>query len=363
MNAVVPSRSYFAAANTADGFYSHFPVLFDPRCGRWQKIYIIKGGPGTGKSALMKRAAEAAEQKGFAVERYYCSSDTRSLDGIRIPACGIAMLDGTAPHTVDAMYPGAVEELINMGMFFDTRALREHASDIRALCEEHAACHARARRYLRAAGAVRENKLALSKDAFLSQKAADAAWRIVKELPKEREPMTEMQFVTAISVQGIVHLPTLQGLGTCSDVTEGAGAGASLFFDALVDAAERRGVSFVRFASPLRPAETEGICFPTVGLVYQTDRDGKAADIGADAPRAVNTARFLDREALARHRGALRFAGQCENMLMQGACDALAEAGRVHDALEAYYIAAMDFDALNTYTAHFLNGGFLRGFC
>ena len=46
------SPAYFAAANASDGFYSRFPALFDPACGKWQKIYIIKGGPGTGKSSF-----------------------------------------------------------------------------------------------------------------------------------------------------------------------------------------------------------------------------------------------------------------------------------------------------------------------
>ncbi|MBR5869419.1 MAG: hypothetical protein IKZ09_00145, partial [Clostridia bacterium] len=143
----------FAAANTADGFYSHFPMLFDPLCGRWQKIYIIKGGPGTGKSSFMKRTAEYAEKRGLHVERCYCSSDTRSLDGIRIPAIGVAMLDGTAPHTVDAVLPGAVEEIINLGMFFDTGMLGGKRDAIRALQEENTAHHLRAKRYLHAAGA------------------------------------------------------------------------------------------------------------------------------------------------------------------------------------------------------------------
>ena len=351
---VHPNPAYFAAANTADGFYSRFSALFDPACGRWQKIYIIKGGPGTGKSSFMRRAAEHAEKKGYHVERYYCSADPHSLDGIRIPACGIAMLDGTAPHTVDAAYPGAVEEIINMGMFFDVRALRDKTEEIRVLCAEHAGHHAAARRYLRAAGMMREQALSLLSDAFLPEKAAGAAGRIVRNIPQEREPFCDMQFVTAISVRGIVHLPTAEQTGSCVCVTDSGRA--SLFFDALTDAAERRGISYVRYASPLRPAETEGIYFPGTDTVYMTDRYRTSR--AENAPRALNTDRFYDRAALSGIRSRLRFAQACERSLLDGACEALAAAGRIHDALESLYIAAMDFDALNVFETRFL-----RGFC
>ena len=344
-----PSPAYFAAANSSDGFYSRFPALFDPACGRWQKIYIIKGGPGTGKSSFLKHAAEHAEAKGYTVERYYCSADPNSLDGIRIPACGIAMLDGTAPHTVDAVYPGAVEEIINMGMFFDVRVLREKTEQIRALCEEHRAHHAAARRYLRAAGAVREQLLSLLSDAFLSEKAAGAASRIVKTVPQEREPVSDMQFVTAISTRGIVHLPTAESCGTCIPVTDGGRA--ALFFDALVRAAEVGGVSFVRYASPLRPTETEGVYFPRIDTVYMTDRYGIVS-----SSRAMNTVRFYDREKLSAVRSRMRFARACEETLLDGACEALRAAGQVHDALESHYIAAMDFDVMNTFITRFLHG-------
>lgn len=342
--------AYFAAANTADGFYSRFSALFDPLCGKWQKIYIIKGGPGTGKASFMKRAAEYAEKKGLHVERYYCSSDTRSLDGIRIPQIGTAMLDGTAPHTADPVFPGAVEQIINLGMFFDVRALRENTDIIRTLSAEHTAHHLRAKRYLRAAGAMRETVLSQYKEAYLEEKAYAAAMRMVQKLPREDEPVSEMQFVTAISAQGMVHLPTAE-CGECIYVTDNGRA--ALFFDTLIRAAEHRGVSYVRYASPLRPGETEGVSFPTVGVTYFSNRYASNAEA---AVRPINVGRFFDAASAASRRARIRFARTCEETLLEGACEALASAGRVHDALEAHYIAAMDFDALNAFAERFLSG-------
>ena len=46
---------YFLAANSCEGFYSVFDKAYLPD-GEW-RAYIIKGGPGTGKSSFMKRFA------------------------------------------------------------------------------------------------------------------------------------------------------------------------------------------------------------------------------------------------------------------------------------------------------------------
>ena len=69
--------SLFAGANSAAGFVSFYEtILFDEEI---ERIYILKGGPGTGKSRFMKDAALLAVERGFSVERYSCSSDPDSL--------------------------------------------------------------------------------------------------------------------------------------------------------------------------------------------------------------------------------------------------------------------------------------------
>ena len=52
---------YFLAANSCQGFVSSFNNCYDAERG-W-KAYIIKGGPGTGKSSFMKFVAKSALEK------------------------------------------------------------------------------------------------------------------------------------------------------------------------------------------------------------------------------------------------------------------------------------------------------------
>lgn len=96
------TTSYFLGANTPEGFCSHYNTLFDD--DRIRELLILKGGPGCGKSTLMRRVSQAAQEKGFDVEQILCSSDPDSLDGVIIPQRGLALVDGTAPHVAVTMY-------------------------------------------------------------------------------------------------------------------------------------------------------------------------------------------------------------------------------------------------------------------
>ena len=87
---------YFLGANSPDGFYSLYDQMIDPVQAR--RIYILKGGPGCGKSSLMRRVAQAMEEKGASVEYIACSGDPDSLDAVVFPALNTAIVDGTAPH-------------------------------------------------------------------------------------------------------------------------------------------------------------------------------------------------------------------------------------------------------------------------
>jgi len=87
----------FPGGNTPYGFYSFYDYIIEKDAAR---IFILKGGPGVGKSTFMHKIGEAMLEKGFDVEFHCCSSDNGSLDGICIPAIRVALIDGTAPQSV-----------------------------------------------------------------------------------------------------------------------------------------------------------------------------------------------------------------------------------------------------------------------
>ena len=98
-------------------------IEFDSSLEGLNRIFILKGGPGTGKSSLMKDAGTVWSEKGYDIEFLHCSSDPDSVDGVIITSLQVAIVDGTAPHVIEPKLPGAVEEYINLGEAWDSKAL------------------------------------------------------------------------------------------------------------------------------------------------------------------------------------------------------------------------------------------------
>ena len=86
-------RHMFAGANTTEGFVSFFDEILKVNTN---KVFIIKGGPGVGKSTFMKKISQDLLEKGYTLECFNCSSDPASLDALAVPDLKVAIMDGTA---------------------------------------------------------------------------------------------------------------------------------------------------------------------------------------------------------------------------------------------------------------------------
>ena len=125
---------YCAASNSSEGFCSYYDDVFNLQ--KLYKIFVIKGGSGTGKAFFMKEIAKTAELYGFSVRYIYCSSDSESLDGIIINEQKIAVLDGTSPHVYEPKYIGAVEVFVNLAEFLDEKILTASIDDAMQVCNK-----------------------------------------------------------------------------------------------------------------------------------------------------------------------------------------------------------------------------------
>ncbi|WP_313802899.1 PRK06851 family protein [Cytobacillus sp.] len=119
-------KNYFAGGNTARGFYS----LYDSNLQGLNRIFILKGGPGTGKSSLMKAIGTEWADKGYDIDYLHCSSDNDSIDGVLIPELKVGIVDGTAPHVIEPKAPGAIEEYVNLGEAWDSKVLANQKEKI-----------------------------------------------------------------------------------------------------------------------------------------------------------------------------------------------------------------------------------------
>lgn len=130
------TRHYFVNGITAQGFIDFFPSNLQGL----EKVIILKGGPGTGKSRLIKAVSAECEKKGLGVEYIHCPFDPNTLDGIVIPDLKFAVVDGSAPHIVEPAAPGALEKFRNLGTTWDSAKLKAHKDDILNLNKRIAEC-------------------------------------------------------------------------------------------------------------------------------------------------------------------------------------------------------------------------------
>ena len=86
---------FFLGTTTPAGFKGYFRQLGQEP---GMQLYLIKSGPGCGKSTMMKQLAQLSAGP---VQRIHCSSDPDSLDGVVFCDKNAAILDATAPHTLD----------------------------------------------------------------------------------------------------------------------------------------------------------------------------------------------------------------------------------------------------------------------
>ena len=339
----------FLGANTPLGFVSLFDELYDPY-GPGRTV-ILKGGPGTGKSTLMRRVARAAASRGLDVECAHCGSDPHSLDAVIVPAQKFAICDGTPPHVVEPKFPGASETIVNLGAFWNARALRENADEIRRLTVENSLFHRRATRFLAAAGNLSDELQAFCAPFVLEEKLNGYALRFcARELPKKKgaAPGTrKRRFFSGFTPDGKVFFEqTLHTLGTRLIALRDTGTGmGSRLLSYIETRARAAGFDVIAGLDPLHPKT--GLCalaIPEASLALVALDETAPPERAPD--RTVHMRRFFVPEFLREHKNFLAF----QNSMIASLCEQnhllLRQAKETHDRLEALYIPAMDFDAL-----------------
>ena len=347
---------YFASSNSSEGFKNRYREVF----GRADKLYVIKGGPGTGKSSLMKKCALAAEKKGYGVEYYYCSSDPESLDGVLIFVNGeaIGIVDGTAPHLWEPELVGAREELIDLGRFWNSELLREQKNEILALNNKKSAAYRRAYAYLRSCGNLRAVTDSLLKKATDYQKLRSAAERLARSLDLENGKASVIPAITcAVSMNGRCKLDTFeQGSERLWRVSDFYGVG-EWFLDELADCLGAYNASLRLSYDPINADRTDGIFVENIkcGFVLSRhDSSGAEEREENENDKLINPKRFIHTEKLREIRGELRYAARLYQDCLDGALHALSEAKVYHFLLEDIYKHAMHFGALGEFAKEFV---------
>lgn len=337
---------FFASMNTAYGFHSDFHSIFD--ADRLRKIYILKGGPGCGKSSLMKSIAESAEAGGKTVERFFCSSDPNSLDGIIINENNVAIIDGTAPHQSDPNFPGVVESIVNLGSFWDIKKILNHKKEIIELIQDKKIAYQSAYQFLGAYGKVLDEILRFTKKAILEEKML----RNVKTqcnyvFKKEQRADVKIRNVETICKDGILRFDTFERNSKKIWIVEDYLHTGCLYLEAVESYAKQNNQTYYKSLSPHYANKINAIYFPKTKACFVLGKRDYSSELTEKEYHYVNMKRFLNSEKIAQGKRKIKFAVKCTEELLSAATEALKDAAQNHKKLEQFYITAMDFEKID----------------
>lgn len=330
---------FFLGSNTKRGFVPLFDQLKDPVIGN--HLYILKGGPGSGKSSLMRRIAKTLVQEGHKIEYIPCASDPMSLDAILDYDAGIAMVDGTAPHTMDPNYPGAYDTIINLGSVWDDHILKKHKQDIIELSDTISQSHSMATSCIIAAAALLDANRKLASRYVNQEALTSEVSKLIEELENSPKGKERKRLLSAVSVGNFIFLDdTLTSL--CSKlyiISDDWGAASSAFMSNLHCYAVSKSLDVITcYDSIHNPDKIDHLIFPKAGIAITTSNSFHSCNYenSVSIDGLMKPIEIMNISTMTRHLSMAQ-------SLIDNACLHIARAKQLHDDLESYYIAAMDF--------------------
>ena len=318
---------YFLGNNTAYGFVGNYETELKNK----RRVILLKGGPGTGKSSILKRLAAEAKNRGFDYELWYCSGDPDSLDGVYIKELDTAIVDATAPHASGADLPKIKDFLYDLASSLSYDKLSAHKAEIEKILKNKKQHFVRAYQHLKVALCHFENQLALE---MQNLKAADIrayAAVIASGLRKDKKSNAQRRklFTHAICPSGEdTYYDHLRDKYVYK--VSGSAAAKKVFFDELCGLIDGGTV----ILNPLTPNVTDGFAYGDSVVVSDIGHMTNAVkeNVNLCVYDAATETRAIEEE---------------KNYVMLHtafAVEQLCKARENHLAAEKYFIAAMDFD-------------------
>lgn len=316
-------RKYLASANTSSGFINCFDNI---NTQKKSFCFILKGGPGTGKSSLMKKVAQHFEKLGQAVEYFYCSSDADSLDGIRIK--NFSIVDGTAPHTTEPTMPGIKERIINVGEFIKDD-IKNYKTIIENLMRKKSLCFKLAYKYFSLFKILTDIQL---KQTNNQQKEKSSVINISQNNKKIKDNSLNNKsrklFASYISPNGFKSFYKQNNYKNVI-VLKGNFIEQFKTLKNIEQKLKEENTLYTKFLSVFDPSLAEAVYNEKTHTLYVCE------DVFEQKPKFKN--KILT------------------DFIIKKVSNLLAKAKHYHKKIESYYITCMDFDKLNMLTKNIIN--------
>lgn len=344
-------RHIYLGGNTRSGFAGFYDRLTDvDSCN----LYILKGGPGTGKSTFIKKVIAELDSYAHPMDIIHCSGDPESLDGVICRTAGLIVVDGTAPHSLDPYCVGARDNIINLGDFWDADKLRLYRDNIASLMFDKQVYYNRAYSYLAAAGQIYDDSnyiISTSMDCEkLNQFICELAGEIFCGFSESCCHGYDFPFfATAITPAGrrgdICSL--VSGYKTYSIKTF-YGINVSYVLESLKKRAHSCGLNTQSVYCGFDASVLEHLIIPELGVAVVTSNSYHAVD-SSDSFYDYPIDAFLCEYTLYSAKEDLKYNNARFDELIDRAVRALNRSRIKHAEIEKIYYSAMDFDGLNRF--------------
>ncbi len=300
---------FFASANTVGGFRNHFDSM---TMGDF--TYVLKGSSGSGKSTLMKSIGKHFEDKGYDVEYFHCSSDKDSLDGVRIVGKSVCIVDGTAPHVMEASLPQVNSRLVNICECI-SKDIKKHKEVLEKLVKEKAEKFNQMYGYLKSAGSLVEMEKGKSSNRIIEEKYLEIIKKLqIKKSSKHISP--RLLYLRCVDKGGLYSLP--HHLTTLNVDMQSIMGGTELM-NRICKTLDNKNAQYIKIISPLGDDLLDGVAIPSSNLYICNN--------------ATDANTFKNNHLI--------------TLLLKKAGNTLNEARIIHKKIEKYYVSHMDFDKLN----------------
>ena len=330
---------YYLGANTPEGLYS----LYHKYIHDDDRLFIIKGSPGSGKSTFMKKLAAEMEPYGLETELIHCSGDPDSLDGVYFPELGIAYADGTAPHVLEPVFAGVRETYLNFAECLDTEGLWRDREQIYEFNSKYKGEYQKAYSALAAAKAamkeVYDGIADLNAKEQTVKKAASLARRVLKKF--DSAPSVKERFTDALTCKGwIRRYDTIQTLAEEIYLVDSAFGLNWLFAETVAKKAVENNWNVIICRDPLYPERIAHVIVPQACLAVVSGcgtelPQWNAGTIRLDSVLSKGTIRDAKDIVVKRRK-------MYDELISEGQ-EHLAGAKEYHDRLEAVYRPHADF--------------------
>lgn len=347
------NREFYLGANTSNGFVSLYNQIA-PR-DKLKKVFVIKGGPGTGKSTIMRKIGEEFSKR-YEIEFGRCSSDPDSLDAVYIKDLGVVVLDGTPPHPFEPKFPGALESIVNLYPFWNEKSLENLRSEIERAWGKCSACHEKACKYLSVAGIISNTNFSLVEDAFLKEKAEKFVERIVRTKIKstQKTGVETVRFLSAVTPKG-VNILNVSGYDDVYIIEDEYKKVSSYILNKLRCELVEKGHDFITCYSVISPFQlVEHIFAPKLKLAFLSSDSLQKVSFNGEHT-VIRAKRFLDESIMKGDKQKLKFNNAVKKEMINAAVKMMREAKVNHDELEKLYVKNVDFNNMEELTNNLMN--------